>query len=298
MGIVKKPVMSSKEVSDMKIAVVGGNGFIGSEFVRYASESGHQATAVGSERDAFSDSGRRKIKELLSDSDAMVFLAARRPLETFGLEDYNYNIRLAGAYFEYARRCGIANVVIASSRSVYSSFDIPWEEKTWDSPLSLYGASKQAVDGLALYFNNVCGMRIKSLRLAQVVGLGERKGFLLNTLIDNAAAKRKQVIYGAGIGRRQYIYIKDVCSAMLHCVTRQAESSGIFNIGLDYNVSILELAELINEVFENNAGVELMPDKPEDARQYLMNVTKAERKLCWKPEYDLRRAFADIKENC
>ncbi len=282
----------------MRIAIVGGNGFIGSEFVSYASQRGHQTIILGSALDAFSDCGQRKIKELLSGSDAMVLLAARRPSPSFFLEDYDYNIRLAGAYFEYARDCGITNIVITSSRSVYSSNDIPWREKMWDCPLSLYGASKQAIDGLALHFNNTYRMCIKSLRLAQVIGRGERKGFLLNTLIDNALVGKKQTIYGSGVGRRQYIYVKDVCNVILHCIVAQAENAGVFNIGLNYNVSIVELAAIINEVFENSAGVELVPDMPEDTRQYLMNVTKAERKLCWKPEYDLRKAFVDIKENC
>lgn len=282
----------------MKIAIVGGNGFIGQEFNRYATERGHRTVISGSSLDIFSDSGKRQITDILSGNDAMVFLAARRPVSGFSLEDYYYNIRLAGSYFECAHDCGIVNVVAISSRSVYSSPNLPWEEKIWDCPLSLYGASKQAVDGLALHYNRSYGMRIKSLRLAQVIGRGEKKGFLLSTLIDNALEGRKQSIYGTGTGRRQYIYVKDVCDVILHCVMTQKTVSGIFNIGLDYNVSVSELAVIINEVFGNSAGIELLPGKPEDRNQYLMDVTKAYCELHWKPEYDLRKAFMDIKENC
>lgn len=282
----------------MKIAVVGGNGFIGKEFTEYASVRGHQAVVIGSSEDAFSDFGGRQISEMLSECDAVVFLAAKRPTEDFSLEEYNYNIRLAGAYFEYIRKSGIKNVVITSSRNVYSSLELPWKEKVFDCPLSLYGASKLAIDGLALHYNDLYGMKIKSLRLAQVIGRGERKGFLLNTLIDNAITGRKQTVYGTGAGRRQYIYVKDVCDALLHSITDEADNAGVFNIGLDYNVSIIELAELINEVFGNKAGIEVMRDKPEDTKQYLMDVTKAEQELHWKPKYDLRRAFTEIKENC
>ncbi|MBD5448559.1 MAG: NAD(P)-dependent oxidoreductase [Lachnospiraceae bacterium] len=282
----------------MKIAVVGGNGFIGKEFIRYASEQGHQTMVIGSSVDAFSDSGSRQISELLSESDAVVFLAAKRSTADFSLEEYYYNIRLAGTYFEYIRKSGVKNVVITSSISVYSSLELPWKEKEWDCPLSLYGASKQAIDGLALYYNHLYGMKIKSLRLAQVVGMGERKGFLLNTLIDNAILGRKQTIYGTGAGRRQYIYIKDVCDALLHSITAQADQAGVFNIGLDYNISVIELAQLINDVFENKAGIEILSDKPEDTKQYLMDVTKAELELHWKPKHDLQRAFTRIKENC
>lgn len=290
--------MSLKREADMKIVVVGGNGFIGKEFTGYATERGHQTVVIGSSVDAFSDSGGRQISEVLSGSAAVVFLAAKRPTADFSLEDYYYNIRLAGTYFEYIRKSGIKNVVITSSTAAYSSLNIPWKEQEWESPLSLYGASKQAVDSLVSHYNNKYDMKIKSLRLAQVIGMGERKGFLLNTLIDNAIMGKKQTIYGTGAGRRQYIYIKDVCDALLHSVTVRADYAGVFNIGLNYNVSIIELAQLINEVFENKAGIEILSDKPEDTKQYLMDVTKAEQELHWKPKYDLRQAFTEIKEKC
>lgn len=282
----------------MRIAVVGGNGFIGKEFIGYATERGHQTVVIGSTVDAFSDSGVRKITELLSGSEAVVFLAAKRPTAEFSLEEYYYNIRLGATYFDIARKSGITNIAITSSTATYSSVNLPWKEEEWQCPLSLYGASKQAIDGLALHYNNLHNMKIKSLRLAQVIGMGERKGFLLNTLIDNAIAGRKQAIYGAGIGRRQYIYVKDVCDALLHSITEQSENAGIFNIGLKHNVSIIELAELINDVFENKAGIEMFSDKSEDTKQYLMDVSKAELELHWKPGYDLRRAFTGMKENC
>lgn len=281
----------------MKIAVIGGNGFIGKEFVRYSIEKGYDPVVIGSDYDAFSSDGENRIKEILARCDAMVFLAAKRSTADFSLPEYLYNVSLAAKYIELAHSSLIEDVIITSSMSVYSSISTHWKEDDFQTPLSLYGASKQAVDSLALWYNDQHGMKIKSLRLAQVIGMGERKGYLLNTLIDNAMAGKKQMIYGNGIGRRQYIYVKDVCDAILHCVTAESENAGIFNIGMDYDISIVELAKTINEVFGNDAGLEMLRDKPEDVKEYLMDVEKAERKLHWKPQYDLKRAFEDIKEN-
>ncbi|MCR5357954.1 MAG: NAD(P)-dependent oxidoreductase [Lachnospiraceae bacterium] len=280
----------------MKIAVVGGRGFIGSEFVKYAAGKGHDPVVMGSDIDVFSQEGRDKASQLLSGCDAVVFLAAKRPTAEFGMEQYIYNLRLAERYFELAKEAGINNVAVTSSRSVYSSDDIPWVENDLQAPLSLYGASKQAVDSLVLWYNKAYDMKIKSLRLAQVIGMGEKKGFLLNTLIDNAIAGKKQTVYGKGIGKRQYIYVKDVCDALLHCVEKADECAGIYNIGMDCNVSIVELTRVVNEVFNNTAGMELLEDKPEDTKEYLMDVRKAERELRWKPGFDLVKAFEDIKK--
>ena len=280
----------------MKIAVVGGNGFIGQEFIRYASKHNHELYVIEKDIDVFEEDGQKKAREILSKCDAMVFLAAIKPTGEFTFNEYLYNIRLAEKYFDVAKDSSIDNVVITSSRSVYSSGS-SWKEKDFDTPLSLYGASKLAVDSLALLYNRQFDMKIKSLRLAQVLGLGERKGFLLNTLIDNARNKEVQHIFGEGIGRRQYIYVKDVCDAILHCLEFCKDSGGIYNIGMNYNVSIIELAEMINDVFGNAAGIEIHKDKPEDKKQYLMDVSKAEKELNWKPRYNLKEALEDIRDN-
>lgn len=280
----------------MKIAVVGGNGFIGREFRKYALDRGLDVIVIGSDHDALSEDGSRVIKNILKDSAAMVFLAAKRSTAAFSMQEYIYNVTLAERYMRFASETFLDNVVIASSCSTYSSLNIPWKENEFQAPLSLYGASKQAIDSLALWYNENKGMKIKSLRLAQVIGMGERKGYLLNTLIDNAMQGKKQVIYGKGTGRRQYIYVKDVCDVILHCITAEKNNSGIFNIGIKDNISITELAETVNEVLGNKAGIEKIEDRPEDTKEYLMDVSKAAKGLQWKPQYDLEAAFMEIRE--
>lgn len=281
----------------MKITAVGGNGFIGREFIQYAARNGHETTVIGSDCDVFSEEGAARVRDTLSGSDTLVFLAAKRSTAGFSLQEYHYNVSLAAQYLQLASDAGLTNISLASSISVYSSDNLPWREEDFQTPLSLYGASKQAMDSLALWYNAKYGMKIKSLRLAQVIGMHERKGFLLNTLIDNAIANRRQTIYGMGVGKRQYIYVRDVCDAFLHCAVTQKEAAGVYNIGMNYNVSIIELAQTVNEVFGNDAGIEMLKDKLEDKKEYLMDVSKAEKELCWKPCYDLKGAFTDIKKH-
>ena len=96
----------------MKIAVVGGAGFIGKEFVQYAESKNHQTVVIGSNYDVFSKEGEFQVRELLRDCDSMVFLAARRSTPIFEFKDYLYNIELAGKYMELALACTIKNIVL------------------------------------------------------------------------------------------------------------------------------------------------------------------------------------------
>lgn len=278
----------------MRLAVVGGNGFIGREFIEYALAEEHDCCVIGSEYDVFSDEGRKTVKELLVQSDALVFLAARKDYNGFSKEDYRYNVDLAMTYLDICREIDMDNIVVTSSRCAYSSDVLPWKEDDMQAPLSLYGASKQAVDSLVLLYNRKYEMHIKSLRLAQVLGMGERKGFLMNTLIDNARQGIRQTVYGTGAGRKQYIYVKDVSDVILRCVTEKKYEAGIFNIAMRDNISVLETAELVNLIFNNKAGIELLKDCKEDRKEYLMDVSKASKYLEWEAHYDMEAALRCI----
>ena len=61
------------------------------------------------------------------------------------------------------------------------------------------------------------------------------------------------------------------------------------------NISCIELAEIVNLVFENDNGICYELDKPEDLKEYLMDVTKAEEELEWRAKYDVLAAMKDIK---
>ncbi len=128
---------------------------------------------------------QRLFKESLMDAlhgcEAVVHLAAIRPLK--GQESdyliYNKNVELTSNIFESCRNVGISNIVFASSISIYNPRcnNIPF--KTSDKieyTLNLYGLSKYFCEKLALYYNHYYGMDIKSLRLAQVLGVGEKEG--------------------------------------------------------------------------------------------------------------------------
>lgn len=282
----------------MNILVVGGKGFIGTAFVRYAQAQGHRTCVIGSDCDIFSSEGELFVRKKITECDAMVFLAAKRPFDKFDVNDYTYNVRLAERYIHVAYEVGLKNICLASSRSVYSGDNTPWKESYFESPLSLYGASKQAVDSIALLYNAKYGMNIKSLRLAQVIGLGEHKGYLLNTWMENALQKKKLTVYGKGKGKRQYIYLTDVCDAFLHCVDKCSDQGGVYNIGMPYNVSIIKLAEIINNIFGNDAGVETIQSLDEDKKVYMMDVSKAENELGWKASFDVESCMEDIKRRC
>lgn len=289
----------------MKILIIGSSGFIGTELSVYLCNVGNEVFAVDIKESSDVRTGSMSNfhfynteavltqKDIIREIDCMVILAGIRPYSDFNINDYIKNISLTESYIRLAIECGIRNIVFASSKAVYSGNSFPWREEEYSVPSSLYGASKVACEQLGLFYAHKYGISFKALRFAQVIGFGERKGFFINTLIDNAIAKKTLVIYGSGMQKRHYIYIKDVCRAVLKA-SEKISVSGVFNIGMQQSYTNLELAESVNEAFDNRGNLIHDYDKVMDAADDEMETAKASNFLNFTAEYDLLESFKDM----
>ena len=286
----------------MTFLIIGAAGFIGQELSKYLYEKGHAViacdknTAIASnqnEKYVFCDADSLEANPDCLKADCMVILAAKRPVANFGFEDYLMNIQIFYRYYTLAVEYGIKNIVFASSISVYSAANpLPWEESCYAVSINLYGASKLACEQIALLAPNK-SISFKSLRFGHVIGSGERKGYLINTLIDNALNKQTQVIYSSGSQKRHYVYIKDVCRAVL-CAAENNSACGVFNIGMENAVTNLEMAECVNDVFDNKGNIYHDYNKKMGSLNDEMSVLKAKNELGFTVKYDLKAAFEDI----
>jgi UDP-glucose 4-epimerase len=229
--------------------------------------------------------------------DTFVNLAAIRPGSGADIpENYYANLMISGNIYEACHKNDITNLVDISTRMVYSlSEPVPWDETLQITPGNLYGLSKVWAEQTAGYFNKK-GMQIKTLRLGQVIGLGEREGYLLQTYLKNAKEGLPIKVFGKNIGKRHYVYAKDVVSAIKSTLL-QSDKSGIYNIGMEKIYSFKELAETINQAFGNQSKILQYTDTPADESVYHMSIKKAQTELGWKPQYDLEQTYRDMAQD-
>ncbi len=287
----------------MKIGVTGGTGFIGRSFVsRYCTEhdltiltlENEKVTPFGNEQYISSDFSEESIMENFKGCDAIVHLAFARPAigkqETFS--DYFDSISLSEKVFSAAKKLAVTNVVVMSSRSVYNSrMKMPLSEERVD-PYSLYGAAKAAVENIGEIYNR-CGMKIKFLRSAQVMGVGERKN-LMTVYLEKAMNKEPLTVYGEGVSTKTYIYVKDIARAIM-CAVYAHDVSGAFNIAMEKPISNRALAETYCEIFDNRRNIVFLKDKEEDGEFWQIDIAKAKDQLGFFPEYDIGGALRDMK---
>lgn len=293
----------------MVFLVVGACGFIGSQFTEYAREKGH--TVIGcdvlprnervealfpNENEYWCTTEDDSFLSRCGHVDCMVLLAAKRPYKDFCFADYSFNVEIANKFMTLAMEHEIPNVVFASSKAVYSEGELPWKEDVVNKPSSLYGASKVAVEQLGLYYAHLGKMSFKALRFAQVIGAGERKGYLINTLIDNAIAKKTQTIYGDGSQCRHYVYVKDICAAILTAGEKQG-ISGVYNIGMKKSITNLELAEAVNRAFDNEGNLTHDYSLTMATNNDEMDTSKALEELGFKAGYEVYETMVDLAQS-
>ena len=273
------------------IAVTGGTGFIGNYLQDQL--TGKEPCLILSRKNT--DYSKEQLIEQLAKCNCVVHLAGVR-LKEPKFDDYLPNIQITENLLYACQKTGIKNIVLASSIAVYGQNDTtPWTEKTPLNPVNFYGLSKLMMEEIGTYYNQKYEMAIKMLRIPQVMGIGERKGYMLDIFIQRAREKLPHELYGSGNGKREYIYVKDLVSA-IETTLNHPEKKGVFNIGANLCISHRILAKTINSVFDNQDNLIDHPEMQSDETLYSMNTDKFMREFDWKPKYTLKRALMDMKK--
>lgn len=288
----------------MKIAVIGAEGIIGRVLVEYLCQQGYSVRGYDLFPKSINTYDHINYEYICINEenicyngvDGIVLLAAKRPITAFSLDDYYQNVKIVYENVLKAVSDNVRRIVFASSISVYSEYSLPYREIDYSIPLNLYGASKLAGEQIGNLLTQKTNSSFIALRFAHVIGVNEKKGFLIRTVLDNALNKRKQIVYGDGAQRRHYVYVKDVCRA-IEAALLAKNHSGVFNIGMKNIYSNLELAEYANKVFHNNGNILHDFSKPMIGKDDEMSIDKARLELDFVPKYDLEESFLDLAES-
>ncbi len=296
----------------MKIAVTGAGGFIGRYVVERLVQRGDQVLAIDCVPNACAWAGDRitflqssldskdALREAFSGLDAIVHLAARRgglSEDVMGFRPFfEANIQVTENVLQAAAEAGVTKVCQASSIAVYSSDNrTPYTEDQPPIPRSLYGLSKLACEHIATLLMRRFPIRVTSLRLAQVFGDGEREGLMLVKFVRQAYQKEVLRVWGEGKSARDIVYVRDVVGAIERAVAPDTPC-GVFNIGGGKAYTVLEIAQTVNKVFDNEGQLVLDPSQEERDEYFFMDCSLAETHLGWKRQWTLQSGLEDMKK--
>jgi dTDP-glucose 4,6-dehydratase len=181
-----------------------------------------------------------------------------------------------------------------STDEVYGSLgnDAPaFTESHPYQPNSPYAASKAASDHLVRAWFHTYGLPVVTTNCSNNYGPFHFPEKLIPLMIVNALAGKPLPIYGDGLNVRDWLYVKDHCSA-IRVVLAQGRPGETYNIGgwnERTNRQIVDaVCALLDELRPDPAGpharlITFVADRPGHDRRYAIDARKVERELGWRP---------------
>lgn len=182
-----------------------------------------------------------------------------------------------------------------STDEVYGSLsptDPAFTESKNFEPNSPYSASKAASDHLVRAYHHTYGLPVVTTNCSNNYGPFHFPEKLIPLMIVNALAGKNLPVYGDGQQIRDWLYVKDHCSA-IRCVLQTGKVGETYNIGGWNEKTNLEIVhricELLNELQPRTDGkkyqeqIQFVTDRPGHDRRYAINASKIASDLGWKP---------------
>lgn len=313
----------------MSIIVTGGAGFIGSNFVLdWLAQSDEMVINLdklsyagnlenlGSLQD---NSSHQFVKGDIADTNLLGALFAQyqpRAVINFAAESHVDRSILGPGEFVQTNIVGTFNLLEVvraywgalpavqkaefrflhvSTDEVYGSLapDAPaFTETHRYEPNSPYSASKAASDHLVRAYHHTYGLPVLTTNCSNNYGPYHFPEKLIPLMIVNALAGKPLPVYGDGQQVRDWLYVKDHCSAIRR-VLEGGTLGEVYNVGGWNEKPNLEIVQtvcaLLDELRPRADGVsyaeqvKYVTDRPGHDRRYAIDASKIERELNWKP---------------
>ena len=182
-----------------------------------------------------------------------------------------------------------------STDEVYGSLakdDPAFTETHRYEPNSPYSASKAASDHLVRAYHHTYGLPVLTTNCSNNYGPYHFPEKLIPLMIVNALAGKPLPVYGDGLQVRDWLYVKDHCSAIRR-VLDAGRLGEVYNIGgwnEKPNIDIVHIVcALLDELRPRANGekyasqITYVKDRPGHDRRYAIDASKIERELGWKP---------------
>jgi dTDP-glucose 4,6-dehydratase len=182
-----------------------------------------------------------------------------------------------------------------STDEVYGSLsktDPAFSETNRYEPNSPYSASKAASDHLVRAYHHTYGLPVLTTNCSNNYGPYHFPEKLIPLMIVNALAGKSLPVYGDGQQIRDWLYVKDHCSA-IRCVLEAGKLGETYNVGgwnEKANIDIVHtVCSLLDELRPRSdkksyrEQITFVTDRPGHDRRYAIDARKIERELGWKP---------------
>ena len=305
----------------MRILVTGAAGFLGSHLCDRLLQDGHEVVGM----DNFITGNPANLAHLASDVkfsfirhdvsnyifvpgklDAVMHLASPaspNPLSPFGYTNLPIQTMKVGSIGTHnalgVAKANDARFFMASTSEIYGKPNVHPQPEDYNGNVnpvgirSVYDEAKRFSEALTMAYHRYHGLDTRIVRIFNTYGTRMRldDGRVVPNFIQQALRREPLTVYGDGLQTRSFCYVSDTIEGFIRLLN--SEETGPVNVGNPVENTMIELAEAINELTGNPAGIVLKPDArvSGDPQNRRPDITRARTILGWEPKVALREGL-------
>lgn len=301
----------------MRILVTGGAGFIGSHLSDRLLKEGHSVIVVdnlitGSLENIAHLAGRDDFQFIKHDVSNFIFVpghidavlhfaspASPNPASPYGYPQLPIQTLKVGALGTHnalgVARTHNARFLLASTSEVYGDPQVHPQSEDYRGyvdpvgPRSMYDEAKRFAEAITMAYMRYHDLDTRIVRIFNTYGPRMRldDGRAIPNFLVQALSQKPLTVYGDGSQTRSFCYIDDQIEGIYRLLNSEFREP--VNIGNPTEMTITELANEINRLTENPAGVVFLKDRrtPEDPQMRQPDIKRAQELLGWAPKTDL-----------
>ncbi len=307
-------------LSNLRILVTGGAGFVGSHLCRRLLAEGHDVLCL----DNLFTGTKDNIMDMF-DNPRFEFMRHDVTFPLYVEIDRIYNLACPASpvHYQYdpvqttktsvhgainmlglAKRTK-ARVLQASTSEVYGDPEVhPQPESYWGkvNPVgvrSCYDEGKRCAETLFFDYQRQHNLDIRVVRIFNTYGpnMHPNDGRVVSNFIVQALSNQDITLYGDGSQTRSFQYVDDLVEGMVRMMENNKGFMGPVNIGNPGEFTIRKLAEKILEMIpESTSKLVFKPLPPDDPRQRQPDIALAKRELNWEPHIPLHEGLSKTIE--
>lgn len=301
----------------MRVLITGGAGFIGSHLSDRFLAEGHTVIAMdnlitGNTRNIEHLAGNdrfRFIKHDVTDYiyvdgpiDAVLHFAS--PASPIDYLEYPIPTLKVGALGTH-KALGLAKAkgarfLLASTSEVYGDPKVhPQPETYWGNvdpigPRGVYDEAKRFAEAMTMAYHRYHGVDTRIVRIFNTYGPRMRldDGRVVPNFVGQALRNESLTVYGDGQQTRSFCYVDDEVDGIYRLL--MSDENYPVNIGNPHEMTILEFAQVVNELTGNIGGIAFLEGKriEGDPQTRKPDISRAQSILGWSPQVAIDEGLA------
>jgi dTDP-glucose 4,6-dehydratase len=297
-----------------RVLVTGGAGFLGSHLCDRFIEDGHDVVCIdnlitgnrdniahlfGNSKFTFVHHDVTKYTYVAGDIDHILhFASPASPIDYLELPIQTLKVGALGTHKALGMaRDKKARFLLASTSEVYGDPLVhPQPESYWGNvnpigPRGVYDEAKRFAEALVMAYHRVHGMETRIARIFNTYGprMRPHDGRVVSNFITQALSGESLTVYGDGKQTRSFCYVDDLVEAIVRLLF--SNETEPVNLGNPREMSIIELANHIQELMGSSREIIKQPLPVDDPKVRQPDISRARDVLKWEPKVGLREGL-------